>query len=80
MLEGMKLLWEKLVVWTGVVGWREEWLGFFFESYVGERNLEKKEGRFSLKLLKGVGVLLSMMKGEGRDEQGDEVVWSSGME
>ena len=41
--------------------------------------MEKKEGRFSLKPLKGVGVLshwrvlLSMMKGEGREEQGDEV-------
>ena len=78
-LEGMKLLWEKLGVWAGVLGWREEWLGVFFESYVGEGNLEKKEGRFSLKPLKGVGVLsnwrvlLSMMKGEGREEQGDEV-------
>ena len=59
-MEGMKLLWEKLGVWTGVLGWREEWL-------------EKKEGRFSLKPLKGVGVLLSMMKGEGREEHGDEV-------
>ena len=27
-LEGMKLLWEELGVWTGV--------GVFFESYVGE--------------------------------------------
>ena len=59
-------------------------MGFFFESYVGEGDLEKKEGRFSLKPLKGVGVLshwrvlLSMMKGEGREEQGDEGVWSSG--
>ena len=83
-LEGMKLLWEKLGVWTGVLGWREEWLGVFFESYVGKGNLEK-EGRFSLKPLKGVGVLsywkvlLSMMKGEGREEHGDEGVWSSGM-
>ena len=78
-LEGMKRLWEKLGVWAGVLGWREEWLGVFFESYVGEGNLEKKEERFSLKPLKGVGVLsnwrvlLSMMKGEGREEQGDEV-------
>ena len=56
-LEGMKLLWEKLGVWTGVLGWREEWLRVFFESYVGEGNLEKKEGRFSLKPLKGVGVV-----------------------
>ena len=79
MLEGMKLLWEELGVWTGVLGWREEWLGGFFESYVGEGSLEKKEGRFSLKPLKGVGVLshwrvlLSIMKGEGRGEHGDEV-------
>ena len=28
--------------------------GVFFESYIGEGNLEKKEGRFSLKPLKGV--------------------------
>ena len=56
-LEGMKLLWEKLGVWTGVLGWREEWLRVFFESYVGEGNLEKKEGSFSLKPLKGVGVV-----------------------
>ena len=56
-LEGMKLLWEELEVWKGVLGWREEWLGVFFESYVGEGSLEKKEGRFSLKPLKGVGVL-----------------------
>ena len=41
---------------VGVFGWREEWLGVFFESYVGMGNLEKKEGRFSLKPLKGVGV------------------------
>ena len=78
-LEGLKLLWEKLGVFTGVLGWREEWLGFFFVSYVGEGSLETKEGRFSLKPLKGVGVLshcrvlLSMMKGEGREKHGDEV-------
>ena len=51
----------------------------FFESYVGEGSLEKQVGRFSLKSLKGVGVLshwrglLSMLKGEGRGEQGDEM-------
>ena len=77
-LEVIKLLWEELVVWTVGLRGREEWLGFFFESYVGEGSLEK-EGRFSLKPLKGLGVLslwsvfLIMMKGEGRGEQGDEV-------
>ena len=60
-------------------------MGFFFESYVDEGSLEKNEGRCSLKPLRGVGVLshwrvlLSMMKGEGREEHGDEGVWSSGM-
>ena len=28
-LEGLELLWEELGVWTGVLGWREEWLGGF---------------------------------------------------
>ena len=42
-LEGMKLLWEELGVWTGVLGWRNKWLGVFFESYVGEGSLEKEE-------------------------------------
>ena len=32
-----------------VLGWREEWLGFFFESYVCEGSLEKQAGRFSMK-------------------------------
>ena len=51
-------------------------MGFFFESYVGEGSLEKKEGRLRLKPLKGVvvlshwRVLLSMMKGEGRGNMG----------
>ena len=50
----------------------------FFESYIGEGSLEKEE-RFSLKHLKGVGilsnwrVLFSMMKDEGRGEEGDDV-------
>ena len=61
------------------MGWREEWFGVFFESYVGDGSLEKKEERFCLKPLKGVGVLshwrglLSIMKGEGRGEHVDEV-------
>ena len=54
-------------------------MGFFFESYVGQGNLEKQAGRFSLKPLKGVGVLshwrvlFSMMKGDGRGGHGDEL-------
>ena len=52
-------------------------MGFFFESYVGEGNLK------GVGVLSNWRVLLSMMKGEGREEQGDEVrmngVWSSGM-
>ena len=69
-------------VWTGVLGWRQEWLWVFFAFYIGEGSFEKKEGRFGLKALKGVEVLsnwrvlLSMMKGGGRrekGEQGDEV-------
>ena len=51
-----------------------------FKESGHEGSLEKIEGRFSLKPLKGVGVLshwrvlLSMMKGGGRGEHGDEVV------